>query len=149
MAADDQNVALQGRTLVMDEIERRGARANLVRNRHLVLLEVTRPGAAERVLVRVKTRTGGTWQGSIRDGDPDPAPHIPATFWAFVDLTDPRSPAFYIAPDDWVRRDIHAAHQEYLGRHGGERAISKDSTHHAIQLPRILQWRDRWDLIGL
>lgn len=149
MAPDDRNVALQGRTLVMDAIERRGARAKLIRNGSLVLLEVTRPGAAERVLVRVKTRTGGTWQGSIRDADPDPAPHVPATFWVFVDLKDRRSPAFYIAPDDWVRRDIHAAHEEYLGRHGGERALTRDSTHHAIQLRRILQWRDRWDLIGL
>ena len=149
MAADNQNVALQGRTAVMDALERRGARAKLLRHGNLVLLEVTRPGAAEHVLVRVKTRTGGTWQASIRDGDPVAAPHIPATFWAFVDLKDPREPAFYIAPDDWVRRDIHAAHEEYLGRHGGERAFSKDSNHHAIQLRRILQWRDRWDLIEL
>jgi hypothetical protein len=149
MTQDNHSVAEMGRAAVTGAIERRGARVKEIRQGNLVFLEATRPGAAERIRFRVKTRTGGTWQGSIRDGDPDPAPAIPPTFWVFVDLKNPRTPDFYIAPDDWVRRDIHAAHQVYLDRHGGERAFSKDSTHHAIQLRRIVQWRNRWDLSGL
>lgn len=146
---DNRGTADKGRAALVNALRSQGARVAERRSGHIVFLEVTKLGAADRVLVRVKTRTGGTWQGSTRDGDPDPPPSRPTTYWAFVDLKNPSAAAFYIAPDEWVRRDIHAAHQLYLARHGGERAISKDSNHHAIDLRRILEWRDRWDLIGL
>ncbi|MBA4159680.1 MAG: hypothetical protein H0X65_19720 [Gemmatimonadetes bacterium] len=47
------------------------------------------------------------------------------------------------------RRNIHEAHQEYLHRHGGRRAVTQDSDHHAIQPHRVRAWRDRWDLLDL
>ena len=76
------------------------------------------------------------------------APEESGRFWIFVDLIRPQ-PAFYIAPEWFVKRDIARTHAEYLARNGGERAITKDSTHHQISLPRIQQWRDRWDVVGL
>ena len=94
----------------------------------------------------VKSRTSGTWQGTINDGYARP-PRRSGVLWIFVDL-EPIPPEFYLVPDDWMRRDIHEAHQEYLRRHGGERAQSPDSTHHAIQTHRVAAWKDRWELLA-
>jgi hypothetical protein len=149
MATDNQSTAERGRRLAAQALQDRGARVTEKRQGNKVFLEVRGSDPSARILVRVKTRTGGTWQGSIRDGDPDPAPSRPPVFWVFVDLESAGSPRFFIVPDDWMRRNIHDAHQAYLRRHGGERAHSKDSTHHAIEPRRILQWKDRWDLIEL
>ncbi|MBV9772524.1 MAG: hypothetical protein JO040_01155 [Gemmatimonadetes bacterium] len=147
MTTDTHGTAERGRQLVADAIRSRGAQVSEIRRGNLVLLEC-RTGA-QRIHLRVKTRTSGTWQGSTQDGHPDPVPSRPEVFWVFVDLERPSSPKYFIAPDEWMRRDIHRAHQSYLARHGGERAISKDSTHHAIEPRRVLQWKDRWDLFGL
>jgi hypothetical protein len=48
-----------------------------------------------------------------------------------------------------MQNNIRDAHLEYLDRHGGQRARTKDSTHHAIPVPRVEQWRDQWDLLGI
>jgi hypothetical protein len=71
-----------------------------------------------------------------------------SAFWVFVDLAE-RQPAFYVAPEWWVRNDIYEAHRAYLARHGGHRAQTEDSTYHAIQPDRVHQWRDRWDQLEL
>ena len=149
MATDHQTTAEKGRRLAARELRDRGATVSELRQGNRVVLEARNPRNGEVFHLRVKTRTAGTWQGSTRDGDPDPAPREPAAFWIFVDLQDAEHPGFYVAPDDWTRRDIHRAHQQYLSRHGGERAIAKDSDHHAIEPRRVLQWRGRWDLLGL
>ena len=142
------STADRGRMLAATEIARRGGTVTEVRDGRIRLLRVLGPGDHPPVHVRVKTRTGGTWQGSTRDADENPAPPAVPTFWCFVDLSTPR-PAFYVVPDEWMRRDIFVDHQRYLRRHGGTRAESPDSEHHAIELPRITMWRDRWDLLGL
>jgi hypothetical protein len=148
-SSDNQSTAERGRRAVSQELERRGVTTSEVRRGNLSLLEIRRPSDRQRVHLRVKTRTSGSWQGSIRDADPDPpAPH-PDTYWVFVELEDPRRPGFFIVPDQWMRKDIHEAHQKYLQRHGGTRAESADSLHHSIEPKRILQWRNRWDLIGV
>jgi hypothetical protein len=57
-------------------------------------------------------------------------------FWIFVELTKPpASPDFYVVPEWWIENDIHRANGDYLAKHGGQRAITKDSTHHAIKSP--------------
>ena len=96
---------------------------------------------------RLSARASGTWQSNTNYGDAY-APEESGRFWIFVDLIRPQ-PAFYIAPEWFVKRDIARTHAEYLARNGGERAITKDSTHHQISLPRIQQWRDRWHVVGL
>lgn len=148
IASDNHGTADRGRMIAATELARRGARVEEVRDGRRRLLSATVPGASSSVLLRVKARTGGTWQGDTRDGVPNPVPPSTPTFWLFVDLSTVR-PAFYVVPDDWMRRDIYADHQRYLQRHGGQRAHTLDSTHHAIQLKRIAEWRDRWDLVGL
>jgi hypothetical protein len=101
-----------------------------------------------RTRVRVKTRRKGSWHARVSDSAVTYVPPEVPTFWAFVDLSGVR-PAFYIAPEEWVRRDIARAHADYLARHGGHRARNDASDHHAVQLARIESWRDRWDLLGV
>jgi hypothetical protein len=96
---------------------------------------------------RLSARAAGTWQSNTEYGVID-APEEPERFWIFVDLI-PDQPAFYIAPEWFVMRNIAREHAKYLARNGGERAVTKDSTHHQISLPRIERWRDRWDVLGL
>ncbi len=93
--------------------------------------------------VRIKTRTGGTWQGTTTEADPAPE-RGPDRFVVFVDLAEAK-PEFYVAPEWWFQLDVHRNHSAYLARHPGPRA----SKHHAIQLRRIDEWHDRWDLLAL
>lgn len=147
MIPDTLSTAERGRHVVTQELQDRGLSVTELRRGNLSLLEVRRPGESRRVHIRVKTRTSGTWQGSIRDGDPDPPAPRPDSYWIFVELEKGSRPGFFIVPDQWMRRNIYEAHQKYLARHGGARAVTADSTHHAIEPRRIMQWRNRWDLI--
>jgi hypothetical protein len=111
------------------------------------LLRVSLP-RGNYVDVYVKSRRTGTWQTDVRKGMPTPESPEDNRFWLFVDLT--RTPtAFYIAPAWWVENDIHETYQADLARFGGSRPRSPTSTHHGIPEPRISQWRERWDLLGL
>jgi hypothetical protein len=149
MTSDIQSTAQNGRRVVADALRDRGAEVHKLRQGNVHILQVRTPASGECSHVRVRARTSGTWQGDIRDGDPARAPSYARTFWVFVDLEDAGRPLFFVVPDAWMRQDIQREHQVYLDRHGGERAITRDSTHHAIQSWRVQQWRDRWDLLGL
>jgi hypothetical protein len=149
MPSDTKGIAEQGRRAVAEELKRRGANIRETRRGNVSLLEVRSPTPRSRRLIRVKTRTSGTWQGSTTDADPAASPTVPETYWVFVDLEHASAPVFFIVPDQWMRRDIHEDHERYLARHGGQRAVAKDSTHHAIEFERIAEWHNRWDLLGL
>jgi hypothetical protein len=148
LVGDTRDTAEMGRYLVAAELVTRGGRCvEEDTGLHRRLLAV-RNHTGDRLTVIVKTRLSGTWQASINDGDITKA--APNTFWIFVDLAgDEARPAFFIAPDVWVRSDVSVHHQEYLDRHGGHRAETEDSVHHAIPLERIHSWIDRWDLLNL
>lgn len=149
MTTDPQKSADLGRRVAVETLRDRGATVSEVRSGRIVFLEVRTPLSDDGGHVRVRARTGGTWQGSTGNGAPAPAPAHPLVVWIFMDLSRADRPTLYVVPDDWMRRDINREHQEYLARHGGEWAISKDSTHHAIQLTRIAQWKDCWEPVGL
>jgi hypothetical protein len=69
-------------------------------------------------------------------------------YWILVDLEqDP--PSFYVVPNWWMENDIYTAHADYLSQHGGTRAVSPKSRHHAIRPHRVEQWLERWDELGL
>jgi hypothetical protein len=142
-AVHTKSPADRARIYVQAQLRHRGWTVTQVTDDRVTYLEGTR-GASSRIRVRVKARTKGTWQATVTSGrSAPPAPSIP-TFWAFVDLSS--SPfVVYVAPDPWVRRDIHRAHGEYLRRHGGHRARNDASNHHAIAPSRLDQWSDRWD----
>jgi hypothetical protein len=149
MASDTQRIAEQGRRAVSEELQRRGAAVRDAKRGNVSLLEIRSPDPSARRVIRVKTRTSGTWQGSTTDADPEPRPTSPETFWVFVDLEDSSAPLFFVVPDQWMRRDIHDAHQRYLAKHDGQRAVTKESTYHAIEFDRVAEWHERWDLLGL
>ena len=146
VTGDNISTNRRGEDAVLAEIERRGgASVEAVPGRRRELKMIR--GGQEYTL-RVKARRSGTWQSKTTEGELRAAETNLTRVWVFVDLAE-RPPGFYVAPEWWVRNDIHEAHRAYLARHGGHRAENEDSTHHAIQRGRITQWRDRWDLIGL
>jgi carbohydrate-selective porin OprB len=135
-----------GEQAVIAEIQRRGsAQAEPVSGRPRTV-SVLWGGNA--YVVRVKAKRRGTWQTTTTEGELRSPETDPTRFWVFVDLGE-SPPAFFIAPEWWVKADIHEAHGAYLARHGGHRAQNDESTHHSIPVNRIDQWRDRWDQLGL
>jgi hypothetical protein len=137
-----------GRKLVAGELVTRGAgcvEEMTALNRRMLR---ARTPSGESIEIIVKVRRSGTWQASTNDGDPSKSSDN--VFWIFVDLENgPQSPRYFVAEDRWVREDILKHHSAYLERHGGRRAESEDSTHHAVQPARIVAWEDRWDILGL
>lgn len=102
-----------------------------------------------KISIQVKSKTAGTWHanasrdGHLRDEDP-----MEEKFWVFADLGI-RPPEYYIAPAWWVENDIFEHHSAYLARHGGKRARGGGSPHHAIPASRLIDWKDRWDVLGI
>jgi hypothetical protein len=147
-ATDAQGTAAIGRAMVARELESRGLTANEIQQRRQYFLEAESPKSGLRVRLRVKTRRRGNWHSREIEGSADPVSPAVPTFWVFVDLSV-EPPAYYVARDEWVRRDIFDAHQRYLQRHGGHRAKNDASDHHAIQLERVQQWRNAWYQLGI
>lgn len=138
-----QNTARRGRDAAKARLQDHGwaVREVIVEGRAEVLL--ARDGERRRVRVSAKRR--GTWQTSTRYGQEIAPPEMAGRLWIFVDLGGPQS-EYYVVPESWMVEDIHAVHAAYLANHGGRRARSPKSTHHAIDVDRIAQWKDRWDL---
>lgn len=65
----------------------------------------------------------------------------------FVDLTRDY-PDFYVAPAQWVRDDVKRHHEAWLESKGGVRPRNPASEHHALELDRIKQWHQRWDVLA-
>jgi hypothetical protein len=80
-----------------------------------------------------------------RQSAEDPAE---TSFWVFVDLGG-EHPAYFIAPSWWVRNDIWQDHTAYLARFEQEHGHPRESTHHGTRTPRVEQWRNRWDVLGI
>ncbi len=140
---------LRGVREVEEEVGRRGGRCEVLAGRrgpggHHLSIE----SPSGRWLVRLKTKSSGTWQDHTENGAAASEADADDRVWIYVDV-GPQGPAFFIAPGWWAVNDIHQAHEAYLQKHGGRRARSQDTTHHAIRPDRVEQWRDRWDVLGL
>lgn len=147
-----QQVSRAGEHFVAAELHRRRAYAvTFAGNMPRIDILATNTEQTRTAAIQVKTMTARTWQTSITRGRKREEPTEEDThFWVFVELKKPPTqPEFYVVPEWWIENDIHRAHEEYLAKHGGQRAKTEDSTHHAIKRSRIGQWRDRWDLLGL
>ena len=140
--ANSKGPAERARIYVRAQLKHRGWSVTEVVEDRVTYLEAAR-APSRRIRVRVKARTKGTWQATVTSGREASRPPAIPTFWAFVDLATVPF-AVYVAPDAWVRRDIHRAHAEYLRRHGGRRARNDASNHHAIATSRVERWRDNW-----
>ena len=98
--------------------------------------------------VRVKSRSSGDWQISIKEGRSEDAEIVDNEYWVLVDFKSSfGAPGYYVMPGKWLRRNIYVEHREYLRSHGGVRPITPNSTHHKMTLQTIKEWKDRWDLI--
>jgi hypothetical protein len=145
----NQQTARGGEYFVAAEINHRGANAvTLTGNApHIDVLAWDNQGT-RRVNIQVKTRRSGSWHTSIREGGQSGENLDETTFWIFVDLSK-QAPDYYVVPDWWIRNDIWKAHTAYLERHGGQRPGNPNSQHHGIRLDRIVEWKDRWDLLRI
>lgn len=144
-------VGRAGEYFVAAELLRRGAYAvTFAGNMPEIDLLASDVEQTRTVAIQVKTRRSGDWQTGLKEWRRR-APEISALrFWVFVDLTRIGSlPAYYVVPEDWIQRDIDEHHAAYLARHGGKRAATPGSRHHAIRRSRIAQWQDRWDQLGI
>ena len=151
----NQQVGYAGENFVAAEIHRRGGYAvtfsGNMKGIDLIASDVTH---ARKIDIQVKTKTGGTWQTTTLHGrrhtKGKAKPLEDGRFWIFVDLhKDGSGPDYYIVPAWWIENDIFTEHKSYLAKHGGHRAKNNDSTHHAIPLSRVQQWKDRWDILGI
>ncbi len=139
-----QDTAARGRALVTVELERRGWAVRTGQIGRRPVLHAERDGA--RRTVRVSAKRSGNWQTSTTYGAEQAAEETHGRFWVFVDIGRPKS-EFFVAPEDRIVEDIWQVHQQYLKKHGGQRKVTHNSTHHKIELARIQDWRDRWDLL--
>jgi hypothetical protein len=76
------------------------------------------------------------------------APEAETKYSVLVDLGN-EYPEFYVVPLWWMENDIHTAHSKYLADSGGHRVKNDASTHHAIPVARIAEWKDRWDVMEI
>jgi Holliday junction resolvase-like predicted endonuclease len=146
---NNQQVAYAGENFVAAEIHRRGGYAVTFSGNMKSIDLLASDVEHDRIIsIQVKTKTAGTWQTSIKYAKAQQEPAEVTKFWIFVDLAK-EDPAYYVVPGWWIENDIDEAHKAYLKAHGGKRAKSNDSTHHAIPPKRIEQWLDRWDILGI
>ena len=150
-ARNGQQVARAGEHLVAGELHRRGAYAvTFAGNMPAIDVVASNLDQSRTVFIQVKTKQTGSWQTSTKyalagEGVPDED-----RFWIFVDLKKPGvEPLYYVCPESWIRNNIDEVHKAYLAKHGGERAQTPGSTHHAIRRNRLDEWHDRWDLLGI
>lgn len=136
-----------GRYAVALELLRLGIEAQIESN-PLEFWSVVTPDS--RIHVCAKSATSESWQTRTDYGrDPSlPALAHRQEFWVFVDLRHAGQPTeFYVVPATWMERDIFRTHQKFLEQHGGQRPRNIDSLHHSVDLGRVAQWRDRWELL--
>lgn len=149
----NQEKARFAREQVIRELRRRGA-ANVAEVQHGNRFEIVAGAAASdrQVRLRVKSKRSGDWQTSTKDGDPGRAEPDERNFWILVDMgaaTPGRDLDFFVVPDLWMRHYIHEELQKHLRMHGGRRPVNPHSTHCAIKLGHVWEWRDRWDLLRI
>jgi hypothetical protein len=145
-------VGQAGEHFVAAELHRRGAYAvTFSGNMPDIDILASNVDRSRTVSIQVKTKTAGTWQTTTRRGRRREEEPDATEFWVFVDIgRDPSTlPRYFIVPAWWIENSIYERHEAYLTKHGGKRARSSESTHHAIPLGAIEEWRDRWEVLGI
>jgi len=147
----NQQVAYAGENYVAAEIHRRGGYAvTFSGNMKYIDLLASDVTYDRKIDIQVKTKTAGAWQTTTTHAKQRTETRDEGKFWILVDLhKDGRVPDYYVVPTWWMENDIFTAHQDYLAKHGGNRAKNNASTHHSIPLSRVQQWKDRWDVLGI
>ncbi|BCN58346.1 hypothetical protein [Prescottella equi] len=133
--------AERGMTWFIEQVRVRGGEASRVTGTLRTAVRVVIPGC-DPVVVRIKTRTGGTWQATKKDENLR-TDDTGAKFWAFVDLSVSPTEVF-ILPAEEVAAGIRRATDAWIARDPSRRRTG----HHAIELARIAHGRGRWDLLA-
>ncbi|OBG45679.1 hypothetical protein [Mycolicibacterium fortuitum] len=142
-------VGAAGEHFVAAEIHRRGGHAvTFAGNMRDIDLLASDANHNRVIKIQVKTKTAAGWQATTTRGKARTKPETEDSYWVLVDLAK-NYPDFYVVPLWWMQNDIHTAHSKYLADSGGHRVKNDDSTHHAIPLARIAQWKNRWDVLGI
>lgn len=148
----NQLTSRAGEYYVAAELNRRGAYAvTFAGNMPNIDIIASNSDKTRVVNIQVKTKRSPSWQTSIDQGKRCNKLRMPETsFWVLVHLDDSREhPQYWIVPKWWISNNIYEVHRKYLMRHGGHRARNPKSKHHAIDMKRIAQWKDRWDILGI
>jgi Holliday junction resolvase-like predicted endonuclease len=146
---NNQQVGYAGENFVAAEIHRRGGYAVTFSGNMKGIDLLASDTEHKRIIsIQVKTKTAGTWQTSIKHGKKQTKPDAVTQFWIFVDL-GPEQPGYYVVPGWWIENDIDKEHKKYLKAHGGHRAKTDASVHHAIPVKRIAEWKDRWEILEI
>ena len=98
--------------------------------------------------ILTRSKRSPAWQTDISYGKPRAEKEVEVEFWLFVDLLD-NPPSFYPVPTSWISNNIYEIHQKYTQKYEGERKFNNESTHHAIGLERIKDFKSQWNKIGL
>jgi hypothetical protein len=146
---NNHQVNRAGRHYVAAELHRRAAEHVVIGHRRRdPELRGSNDDRSRRIEMTVKAKTAGDWQASTDSGRPREAQEDSTDFWGLVDLGD-AAPAYFVTPAWWIENNIYEGHQAYLARHGGHRAVTEDSKHHALRADRVHEWRDRWDVLRI
>lgn len=128
--------------MVRGRDRRRGGRAWRLETSRRNAVVVESPDG-DRHVVRVKTRSSGTWQASKTDEDLR-RDDTELDFWAFVDASvDPITA--YIVESRQVADGIRKLTDEWVARDSSRARTG----HHAIEFERVSGGADRWDYLGL
>ena len=135
-----------GRSLVADELNRRGALATLT-NTTRVAVVAMHPDTSRTVNILVKTKRFKVWQWDIDKAEAEQrAPED--DFLILVDL-QPSEPAYYIVRlRDAAKRKVEV-HNAWLKSIGGERPRTKGSPHTAIPVEDVEAGKDAWHILGV
>jgi hypothetical protein len=121
----------------------------LCKNGNKPIIIIANKEHSRTVYISSRARSIGTWQTSISYGKKSSKKNDENIFWIFVDLIDQNHPSFFIVPEWWIKNNIYKIFHLYISKHNGKRKINPKSTHHSIDEKRILEWKDRWDLLGI
>jgi hypothetical protein len=148
-----QQVSRAAEHFVAAELNRRGAYAVTFAG-NMPRIDILASNADQTRTVRIQVkgtknwRSSPDWQTTIKEGKRGHKPKEVDSYWILVDMKK-EQPRYFIMPEYWIRNDIQKAHSAYLKRHGGKRKINPDSLHHSINLKRVEQWQDKWEILDI
>ena len=143
-----QQIDQAGINFVVAELNRRGIVASILANNLFKNIDIIacNSNQARTVMITVKTKRRGVWYASANDGKSSKKISDETNFWIFVSIEKINElPNYYIVPEWWIRNDIYNETKDLPL----SKANSNTYRHHGINVARIEQWKDRWDILGL
>lgn len=99
--------------------------------------------------LRVRASRSGEWTVPISEGRAPEETVNDNEFWVLIDyLGEPAVPEYYLVPGSWLRRQIHAGHQQSLAD-AGELPVEAGEQDYLFLAQNIENWKDQWDQMGL